>query len=197
MYKLRPLIAALSILLCAHFSASCAEEKLDFAVSAPSFPAIATVYEGCYLGSKGSLVLVLSDGSQWNLQEDAYATLSKTWKEGDDIRLKKHHPRTESNQEFIVKNVRTQDMYLAQLNPECADMSRAYFIHKIDRNGYALVTHSGLKWAIGWLGSFKTSRWHPEDRVIINKSSHAGEEDYCLINARDGSSCWASLIIWK
>ena len=195
MHTLRHLIAALSLMLCS--LATGAEEKLDFAIAASSFPAIATVYEGCQLKNREELVLVLSDGSQWITKEDAYTTIATTWKEGDDIRLKKKGLQNEGIPYFIVKNVRTQDAYLAQLDPECANMSRASFIHKIDRNGYALVTYNGFKWAVGWLGSFKTSKWHPDDRLIINKSSHAGEEDYCLINARDGSSCWASLIIWK
>jgi len=174
-------------------------EQLDFKINSYTRPQIITTFQG-FSATDSEARLILSDGSIWlvrNLPASQVAEeIASEWCLGDDIRLDKRIPKKYRGH-FLLKNARTTAVYLVDLDPQCADFSRASIIDKIDQNGYAIWMNGGTEWSIGYFGSFTTSNWRPYDRVIINKSSYSRAEDYLIINADDASSAWSSLIVWK
>lgn len=164
-------------------------------------PYIITSFEDCYLGYLGELMITLSDGSQWIIDkkkaEEARRKISENWQVGDDIRLKENLEFSQKKKMFTLKNVRTEEVYLAELSTHCTRFSSGFFIKQIDENGYALVTSDGSLWSIGLMGAYIANRWLPKDRIIINKGDLARGEHYYLISVKDGSFCWGNLIRWR
>lgn len=165
-------------------------------------PLLITSFEDCYLGYLDELVIILSDGSQWMIidkqkAEEARRKISENWQVGDDIRLKENLELSQKKKIFTLKNVRTEETYLAELSVNCAYPSSALFIKKIDENGYAIMTSDGSLWSVGLMGAYIAHKWHPQERIIVNKGDQAKAEQYYLISVKDGSFCWGNLIRWR
>ena len=169
-------------------------EPLDFSISSYETPAFVTTFQGCALRNSSSLTVLLSDGSRWIINNKAaielFADISKNWKIGDDIRIKK------SGNDFVLKSVYSSAFYLANLDLSYNN-DAIYYIEKVDKNGYSILTNDGSEWVFGWLGACSVQQWAPGQSVTINKSFFSREEDYCIINCQSGSEGWASLVTWK
>lgn len=172
--------------------------KRDFAIATHKTE-VAVGYSKTKLSKDGALLIVLSDGSRWKVKaRQAGAELQQMiesgWRAGDDIRI--DDADNECPAEFLLKNARSGQVYMADLDGELEEGAAPVTISKIDKNGYALLTTDGRQWAIGWLGSFTSSRWKVGDTLLINKSHHSNSEDYALINMRDHEQVWASIVNW-
>lgn len=175
-----------------------AEEKVDFQISSYSPPDICTGFKSILLQNKES-VIVLSDDSQWIVRnrcaEEVLSDILDNWEVGDEVRIGERVPQKYEGK-FVLKNVRTGAVYLVDLNFNFVSQRPGYFINRIDQNGYAVVTQNGLEFIFGWIGACTVQYWRREDPIIINKSHFSSNEDYLIINARNGKSAWASLIYW-
>jgi len=172
-------------------------EKVDFQISSRARPKICTAFDQVKLLDPSRVVVILSDGSKWNIHGEkypgAFEAISENWEKGDDIRVKQYSDGKDS--EFIMKNVREKSVYLTQLSQECNDLSKAYFLTKVDETGYALRTQDGKQWAVGYWGSFDTQHWEEGDRVILNKSTHSNRyEDYEMIHPGNMDSVWVTQV---
>ena len=154
-------------------------QPLDFTISSYETPAFVTTFQGCALNNSSSLTILLSDGSRWTINNKAaielFADISKNWKIGDDIRIKK------SGNCFVLKSVYSPVFYLANLDLNYNNET-IYYIEKVDKNGYSILTNDGSEWVFGWLGACSVQHWAPGQSVTINKSIFSREEDYCIIN---------------
>jgi len=169
-------------------------KKVDMHISSFARPKICTAFEEIKLINSSKVVIILSDGSQWKVKgensKSVYETVSKNWKVGDDIRIK-----GDTEHGLILKNAREKSVFLVDLSKKCADVSKAFFITKIDPSGYALRTNDGKMWVAGYFGSFTTQHWENGQRIVINKSTHGDRyEDYKMINPQDGSTAWLTQV---
>ncbi len=169
-------------------------KKIDVHISSFARPKICTAFEEIKMINSSKVVIILSDGSQWETKGEnskaVYETVSKNWTVGDDIRID-----DTDNKEFILKNAREKSAFLVSLSKKCDDVSKAFFITKVDPSGYALRTNDGKMWVAGYFGSFTTQHWESGQRIVINKSTHGGRyEDYEMINPQDGSSAWLTQV---
>jgi hypothetical protein len=194
------LVVILAILIPAFPSTKLLGEKIDLRIASYDCPEIATSFETAYVQDSSKFVIILDDGSQWiirnNNPDKLYNQISNDWKSGDEIRIGCRKPE-EYQGRYILKNVRNNAICFVDLDPVWMDQSKAFYIEKIDENGYAIFTKNGLEWAIGWWGAFTTRQWMKGDRIIINKSEYSGWEDYLLINVDKQTNVWGSLIVWK
>lgn len=177
-----------------------AEEQLDFSIASHTQPAVAVAFQRVFLNPQSEPMVELSDGSLWHVRnkeaQEVVNDVSQMWHSGDEIRIDTRQPR-EFQGNFILKNVRNHTVFLADLSSKCSNPSNAYYIERLDDNGYALLTKDGMEWSIGWLGSFTSNRWRKGDRILINKSYFHSGEDYIIINTERKNHVWASLIQWK
>lgn len=172
-------------------------EKLDIQINSCARPKICTAFDQVKFLDPSRVVVILSDGSQWNINcekyPNAFYAIIKNWEKGDDIRVRQYSDGKDD--EFIMKNIREKSTYLTQLSQECDDLSKAYFLTKVDETGYALRTQDGKQWAVGYWGSFDTQYWEEGDRVILNKSTHSGRyEDYDMIHPGKMDSVWVTQV---
>ncbi|WP_316358435.1 hypothetical protein [Candidatus Neptunichlamydia sp. REUL1] len=169
-------------------------KKVDMDISSFARPKICTAFEEIKLINSSKVVIILSDGSQWKVKGEnskaVYETVSKSWAVGDDIRVD-----DTDDKEFVLKNAREKSAFLVDLSKKCADVSKAFFITKVDPSGYALRTNDGQMWVAGYFGSFTTQDWESGQRIVINKSTHGDQyEDYEMINPQDGFSAWLTQV---
>lgn len=187
-------VALLSILP----SVLLAKEEVDFKIASYACPDIAISFEDV-VKDHAKASIILSDGSCWVVRncnaDEAVDYISTHWESGDEIRIVEREA-IEYKGKFILKNARNHEVYLLDLDVVSADPTKSFYIEKIDKNGYAILTQNGIEWAIGWMGTFNTYKWRAGDRIIINKSNYSIGESYLIINAEEGSSVWASLINW-
>lgn len=174
-----------------------AVEKVDFKISSCIRPKICTAFEKVCQVDSSRVVVILSDGSKWNIDSEKYQNafdeISNNWKKGDDIRIAHH--ADEQDDAFILKNVREKSAYLTHLSVECDNLSKAYFLTKVDETGYALRTNDGNLWMAGYWGSFSTQHWKEGDRVILNKSTHSNRnEDYEMIHPEEKNAVWVTRV---
>lgn len=171
--------------------------KRDFFISYPQ-PEIRVGFSKTVKDADGLLHIVLSDGSRWTVKnkttDTILDTIQKEWAAGDDIRI--DDADEECYGEFLLKNARTKTVYVVDLEKTLDETSNAVTIVKLDQNGYAMITSDGRQWAIGWLGSFDTSKWKVGDTLLVNKSHYSSYADYALINLRNKKSVWASTVLW-
>ena len=172
-------------------------EKIDMLICSHARPNICTSFDQVKHIDSSRVVVILSDGSKWQVlreaSETAFETISNSWLVGDDIRLEQYEDGEDD--EFIMKNVREGSAYLTQLSQECDNVSKAYFLSRVDRSGYALCTGDGKLWVAGYWGSFDSQHWKDGDRVIINKGSHSSRyEDYNMINPRTMDEVWLTQV---
>lgn len=176
------------------------EEKLDLRIAFHGQPDIVTTFRTVLAQDYSKVAIILSDGSQWivrnNNAQETMDQISARWKSGDEVRIDSRTPDKYQGK-YILKNVRNGQVCLVDLDIICVDVANAYYIEKIDQNGYAILTRDGFELAIGWHGAFTTRKWKRGDRIIINKSGYSNQEDYLLINADKGNDAWSSLINWK
>lgn len=171
------------------------EENFNFTIDISTKPIFVTLFQECFLDNASRVTIVLSDGSRWiikNAAKEIVNEINKSWKAGDDIRIKK----VPGKKEFSLKNIYNPNIYCAVLDYR-GIKSSLYRVDKMDANGYALITNEGSEWVMGWLGAISTQHWALGDRLTINKSDFSREEDYLIINLKNGSSCWTSLIFWR
>jgi hypothetical protein len=196
----KSLILMSAILFFTFPSTTRSEEKVDLQIAFYGQPDIATTFRAVLPQGRSKVAITLSDGSQWIVRNDseqeAMGQISAHWKSGDEIRIDSRTP-DQYQGKYILKNARNGQVCLVDLDSACVDAANAYYIEKIDQNGYAIATRDGLEWAIGWYGAFTTRSWKRGDRIIINKSHYSSREDYLLIDADKGTDVWASLIHWK
>jgi hypothetical protein len=177
-----------------------AEEVVDIEIKCSYLPMIATTFQSCTVSDSNQLQIVLSDGSIWTISDslvmDIYDSITTDWVVGDDIRIaSKNLFSKEKN--FLLKNVRNDQVLNVNISKNYQADLQPVFIKKVDKNGYGLVTTQNLDWSIGFASSFTVVDWEKTDRLIINKSSYSCREDYLLINARNGSSCRGTLLIYQ
>jgi len=193
------LIVLSAVLLSVLPSLLLAEEEMDFKIAFYACPDIAISFEDV-INDHAKARIILSDGSQWvvrNHSADEVVNHTSThWELGDEIRIAEREA-IEYKGKYILKNVKNNEAYLVDLDVVSIDAEKSFYIEKIDKNGYVILTQNGIEWAIGWLGTFTTCKWRAGDRIIINKSDYSNGEDYLIINADEGSSVWASLINWR
>lgn len=158
-------------------------------------PAIRTDYETF---DQESLSVTLSDGSNWEVikdkQDETTQKIIALWKKGDDIRIKALTIKDETY--FALKNVRTNDLVITKLSKECADLSKAFFVSKVDPSGYAFETKDGRIWVAGFLGHFSVRRWKEGDRLVINQSTHS-DQDYEIIHSESHASIHVTNVFQK
>lgn len=174
-----------------------AMNKPDFPIYCMN-PEIQVSFVKTDLTDDGISVIVLSDGSRWivrNKNSSVLEQIENQWKAKDDIRIDDCDDE-KSDANFLLKNVRTKDVFLVDLDDELEAGSDPVTITKIDKNGYALLSSDGRHWSIGWLGSFSSSSWKIGDRLLINKGSFSDPADYTLIHLKDKEAVWASIIRW-
>ena len=160
-------------------------KKADFKISSCARPKICTAFQEVKKLDDARVTIILSDGSMWDVNplegEDAFENISSNWKVGDDIRIGKDDDYDDL---LVLKNAREKTAFFATLSKKCDDLSKAFFIDKIDCTGYALKTTAGEIFVAGYMGSFTTQHWREQERIIINKSTHSGRhEDYEIFNA--------------
>lgn len=162
-----------------------AEEEVDFKIASYACPDIAICFEDV-VNDHAKTLIILSDGSQWvvrNCNADEVADhISTHWESGDEIRILEREAE-EYKGEYILKNARNNEVSLVDLDAVSVDPTKSFYIEKIDKNGYAILTQNGIEWAIGWIGTFNTYKWRVGDRIIINKSDYSIGESYLIINA--------------
>jgi hypothetical protein len=145
-------------------------------------------------------LVVLSDGSAWLIRDekpaDLFNRVLSSWKKGDEIRIVRRE-KNESPGKYFLKNVRTQDSFFVNLDIICKDPSKAFYIEKIDRHGYSIITRDGAEFILGWFGALDARNWSKGDRIIINKGEYQSKEDYLLINVDKDQDAWVSLVEWK
>jgi hypothetical protein len=168
-------------------------KDVDFEILYNEMPLFVTTFQECSLNSSSSIAIILSDGSRWiiksNTPKELYEDIYRNWKVGDDIRIKK------SEKKFILKSIYSPEFYVADLDLESNDTA-LYYIEKVDKNGYAILTHEGSEWIFGWLSAVSVQYWAPGQSVTINKGGFSGQENYYIINRNNGAICWASLVSW-
>lgn len=169
-------------------------KKVDMDISSFARPKICTAFKEVKMINCSKVVIILSDGSQWKVKGEnsnsVYETVSKNWTVGDDIRID-----DADEDKFVIKNAREKSAFLVDLSKKCADVSKAFFITKVDPSGYALRTNDGKMWVAGYFGSFTTQHWESGQRIVINKSTYGDRyEDYEMINPQDGSSAWLTQV---
>jgi len=162
-------------------------KKADLKIHSYARPKICTAFQEVKKLDDSRVTVILSDGSMWDVNpledEDAFESIYSNWKVGDDIRIRK------DDDLLVLKNVREKTAFFATLSKKCDDLSKAFFIEKVDCTGYALKTKAGEIFVAGYMGSFTTQHWSEGQRIIINKSTHSGRyEDYEIFNADTGSS---------
>ncbi|MEK7339375.1 MAG: hypothetical protein WBD50_07675 [Candidatus Rhabdochlamydia sp.] len=176
-----------------------AKEEVDFEIFSYACPDIAISFEDV-VNDHAKAWIILSDGSQWVIRncraDEVVDHISTHWESGDEIRIVEREA-IEYKGEYILKNVRNNEVYLVDLDVVSVDPAKSFYIEKIDKNGYAILTQNEIEWAIGWIGTFNTCKWRVGDRIIINKSGYSIGESYLIINADERSSVWASLISWR
>lgn len=176
-----------------------AEEEVDFTIASYACPDIAISFEGV-INDQAKAKIILSDGSQWVVRnhsaDEVVDHISTHWELGDEIRIAEREA-IEYKGKYILKNVRNNEACLVDLDVVSVDLAKSFYIEKIDKNGYAILTQNEIEWVIGWIGAFNTCKWRVGDRIILNKSGYSVGESYLIINADEGSSVWASLINWK
>jgi hypothetical protein len=176
------------------------EEVVDFEIKCSSLPMIGTTFQSCTIVDSNQLQVVLSDGSIWTITDpcvmDIYDSITTDWVVGDDIRIASNHLFSKE-ENFLLKNARNEQVFSVKISKNYQADLKPVFIKKVDKNGYGLVTTQNLDWSIGFVSSFTVVDWKKTDRLIINKSSYSYGEDYLLINARDGSSCRGTLLIYQ
>ncbi len=77
--------------------------KVDFTISSKARPKICTAFESVRKLDEATTVIVLSDGSRWELPDKggrALQSIAKQWKVGDDVRINRF-----KNNLFVLKNV--------------------------------------------------------------------------------------------
>ncbi len=168
---------------------------VDLKISSHARPKICTSFEEIQIQRA---VVVLSDGSEWtiigNKKDQIVKTISKLWKQGDDIRIDKS--KNTKAGEFAMKNVREGSPFLVKSSKECADTSKAFFIKEVDPSGYAIKTNDGKVWITGYLGACNTQYWKEGYRVVINQGTFSGN-DYRMINPNNGSNAWVTQVFGK
>ncbi|WP_420421157.1 hypothetical protein [Simkania sp.] len=174
-----------------------AVEKVDFKISSQLRPKICTAFEQVRQIDSSRIVVILSDGSKWHIEgeqsQKAFEAISQNWKTGDDIRIA--HYSKGKNDEFILKNVAEKSAYLTCLSKDCNDLSKAYFLTKVDETGYALRTGDGNIWITGYWGACSSQYWKEGDRVIINRGTHTNRyEDYQMIHPGEMDSVWVTRV---
>lgn len=171
-------------------------ENENFIIESLETPDFVTTFQSSFLENSSQVILELSDGSRWMIRSQTpkktIREISQTWKEGDDIRIM----QTPKDSSFVLKNLRNQTFYSADLDCNSSD-APLYYIDKIDKHGYVVLTNDGSQWVTGWLGAVKTQHWQTGESLTINKSDFSRKEDYLIINRGTGASCWTSLISWK
>lgn len=156
-------------------------QKVDFRIYSSQRPKICVDFQEVQL-FENKVIVVLSDGSEWNIiakdVSKVFETISKSWLIGDDMRI------NFKKDCFILKNARDEMAFLAKLDEKCTNTANAFFIKDIDRSGYAMITTDDRLWVTGYVGACNTQHWQVGDRVIINKGFHGGTyDDYEVINA--------------
>ncbi len=184
-------LTTLALALTCELPAKTTKDKADFEVAYRSLPAYKATLEGLSVDEESlGLRVHLSDGSSWQLIGAADLTaVAKSWNAGDDIRIEEYEDGV-----FVLKSSTNPAYFLAELDLGSYSL---YYIDKIDANGYLIVANDGSEWVQGWLGAVTSQYWNPGDFVLINKSSYSDSADYLIINLKDGSTCWTSLISWK
>lgn len=184
-------LTTLALALTCELPAKTTKDKADFEVAYRSLPAYKATLEGLSVDEESSQLCVhLSDGSSWRLAGTYDLTaVMQSWNAGDDIRVEEYEDGV-----FVLKSSTNPAYFLAELDLSSYSL---YYIDKIDANGYLIVANDGSEWVQGWLGAVTSQYWNPGDFVLINKSSYSDSADYLIINLKDGSTCWTSLISWK
>lgn len=181
------------------FATITVDDDSDFVISSFETPAFITSFEECYVDIKKTQVVIkLNDGSHWFVKkseqrvtpEELASQILQNWQAGDDIRIDHN-----SGNNFVLKNLYSNVPYFASL--DLARVESPISLKQIDQSGYVILTNENSEWVTGWFGSMIISKWRPGDALTINKSDFSDEVGYLIINRRDGTSCWLSLVIWK
>ncbi len=149
---------------------SVVEKKNEIQIYFTDRPEICTSLKEIKILDYLNAVIILSDGSQWNIAKATYINeICESWKVGDDIRIV-----ALSNGEaggFFLANIRVGYYYKAYLSKKCADNFSAVFIKRVDPTGYVLTTTDGRMWVVqDYLNVCTVQYWNDNERVIINKS---------------------------
>lgn len=182
-----------SMALYAHISYA-ADKKIDFRITGEALPQFKVGFATSFM-DQDSAVIGLSDGSEWMIRYGNPEEVSQ-WKEGDEIRLERRC-KDELKGRYLLKNARTQTVYLVDLYGYSPNLGCALEITKADTSGYVIRTQEGSEWVTGWMGACIMQYWKPGQRVLINKGHHSTPHDYLLINLDDESDVWATRVHWK
>lgn len=170
-------------------------DKVDLKIEYCSIPDILVTFTYVEVDKHRDIIVHLSDGSKWEIKgfdkEKAYHEILQNWNQFDDIRI---GVNKEDKSEFIIKNMSTKTAYLVD---GVFDKYMGIPMKNVDQNGYVFVLNDNQLWQAGYLGSFTTTSWKKNQRVIINKSTYANSLDYLIINTSTGTHIWASMIKWK
>lgn len=196
----RSIILIIALVLPVILQANQLAEDNDFKISFQGYPDIAACYRAITYQEASDIIITLSDGSSWIVRdpdlEAKFNEVSSYWHCGDEVRIA---PREigKNKGHYVLKNVRNKRVCLVDFDKSSDKEKHGNQILTMDKNGYTLFTTNGMEWAIGWVGSFTTKKWHIGDRILINKSIYSRREDYLLINVDQDTYVWASLVLWK